>query len=521
MRAGRSRAGARAGPRCGVPASLVFSGNGSPGSRVWNAILPSRPNEGAICSAAPAATRRGLPPAGSIVQMSKLPPASGLAAYASRGPSPRQAGIDTTCVAVRQPAQAAAVAADDVEARRALAAVLADEGDPAAVGRPVRLGVGPRRRGDRALADIEVAVARGDDGCGRPRRRFRVPVPGGGGEQRQWRERRCDQEKSELRPPCRRMLPDRSGRQAGSGRRTPRRPRRAWRPGPRRHPRRRRAATTRRACRVGEARRELGGELLLSVGHEVQLRQLRAADHLAEAEEELGLERADREQAAVGGLVDPVAGEAAGEEARQRVAAEPVRDEPVRAVRHRDRQPRATAGALPLEQGGEHLDDRAERARGEVRGLDRRQPRRRVLEHAGPAEVVQVVSRARRVRPVGAEAGDRAVDDRIGHVVRADSEPGGDSGTEALEHDVRAPQQGARELWIGLEVAGDRFLAPVQRLVPRGRHVPHRVALGRLEPDDARAQSQQLAGGERTREVAGQVDDEHVRERLHRRRTYH
>ena len=262
---------------------------------------------------------------------------------------------------------------------------------------------------------------------------------------------------------------------------------------------------------MAKRRRELRGELLLPVGLEVPLRQLRAADHLAEPEEELRLERADREPAAVGGLVDPVAGEAAGEEARQRVAAEPVRDEPVGAVRHRDRQPRAAAGALALEQGGEHLDDGAERAGGEVGGLQRRQPGRRVLEHAGPAEVVEVVAGARRVRPVGAEAGDRAVDDRLGHVVRADAEAGGDSGTEALEHDVRALQQGARELRLGLQVAGDRLLAPVQRLVPRGRDVPHRVALGRLEPDDARAQSQQLAGGEGAREVAGQVDDEHGR----------
>ena len=84
------------GPTSGVPESLVFSGNGSPGSSVRKVTLPSRVNAGAICSAGPVATRRGLPPAGSTVQMSKLPPASGLAAYASRSPSPRQAGIATT-----------------------------------------------------------------------------------------------------------------------------------------------------------------------------------------------------------------------------------------------------------------------------------------------------------------------------------------------------------------------------------------------------------------------------------------
>ena len=60
--------------------SLVFSGKGSPGSSVRKLTVPSRLNAGTICSAGPVATSRGLPPAGSIVQMSKLPPASGLAA---------------------------------------------------------------------------------------------------------------------------------------------------------------------------------------------------------------------------------------------------------------------------------------------------------------------------------------------------------------------------------------------------------------------------------------------------------
>ena len=96
-------------------------------------------------------------------------------------------------------------------------------------------------------------------------------------------------------------------------------------------------------------------EFLLRVGVVLALGELRSADHLAEPHEELRLERADGELAAVGGRVDPVAGQPAGEKARQRVAAEPVRDEPVRAVRHRDRQPRAAPGALALEQRRQHL----------------------------------------------------------------------------------------------------------------------------------------------------------------------
>ena len=73
---GQQLAGADLG-RAGVARLL---GEGSPGSTVRNVILPSRANEGETCSEAPLTTCRGLPPSGSTVQMSKLPPASGLAA---------------------------------------------------------------------------------------------------------------------------------------------------------------------------------------------------------------------------------------------------------------------------------------------------------------------------------------------------------------------------------------------------------------------------------------------------------
>ena len=209
------------------------------------------------------------------------------------------------------------------------------------------------------------------------------------------------------------MLPDRSGRQAGSARRTPPRPRRASPPGRRRRPRRRRAAATPRAAGRRTPSRARRRAPPAPSGSNCRSASSGPADQLAEPEEELRLERADGQLAPVGGRVDPVAGEAAGQEARERIAAEPVRDEPVRAVRHRDRQPGAAARALALEQRGEHLGDRAERAGGEIGGLERRQAGRRVLEHARPAEVVEVVTGARRVRPVGAEAGDRAVDGRL------------------------------------------------------------------------------------------------------------
>ena len=48
----------------------------------------------------------------------------------------------------------------------------------------------------------------------------------------------------------------------------------------------------------------------------------------------------------------------------------------------------------------------------------------------------------------------------------------------------------------------------------------HRIALGRLDPDDARAKLEQLPGREGPGQVAGQVDDEHPGERLHEGRRY-
>ena len=133
--------------------------------------------------------------------------------------------------------------------------LLADEGDAAPVGRPVGLGVGRRCRRDRAVADVEVAVARGDDELREPACGDASPSHDKAGKQRQRRERRCDQEKPSSARHALRMLPDRSGRQAGSlAERLPRPPR-ASRPARRRRPRRRRAAATPSSERVGEDRR--------------------------------------------------------------------------------------------------------------------------------------------------------------------------------------------------------------------------------------------------------------------------
>ncbi len=128
-----------------------------------------------------------------------------------------------------------------------------------------------------------------------------------------------------------------------------------------------------------EDRRELGGERLL-VGVELALHQLGPAEQLRQAAEEGGLERGDRQVAAVGGLVDAVARQAAGQHARDVLAAQPVRDEAVRPVRQRDDDVAALAGALTLQQRREDLLHGAERARREVGDRDRRQPGSRVPE---------------------------------------------------------------------------------------------------------------------------------------------
>ena len=134
----------------------------------------------------------------------------------------------------------------------------------------------------------------------------------------------------------------------------------------------------------GERGGQLGPELLLLVAV-LPLGELGPPEQLAEPPEEHRLERADGQVPPVGAGVDPVARERAGEEPAVRLAAEPVRAQPVRAVGHRDDDVRALARALALEQGGEDPAHRVERARGEIRERQRRQPGRRVGERARPS----------------------------------------------------------------------------------------------------------------------------------------
>ena len=209
---------------------------------------------------------------------------------------------------------------------------------------------------------------------------------------------------------------------------------------------------------VEGARAEDGGELDgkgLLVGLVLPLRELRALDELAQTPEELRLECRDGESTPVRRVVDAVAREPAGQHARHRLAAEPVRDQVVRPVRHRDHDVASRAGARALEEGGEHLRHGSERSRREVGDLDRRKAGRRVLEDAGPAEVVEVVAGSRSVLGDVAEARDRAVDRRGWNVVRADAEARCDAGPEPLQHDVGSRAERPRESRVGGEIADD------------------------------------------------------------------
>ena len=244
--------------------------------------------------------------------------------------------------------------------------------------------------------------------------------------------------------------------------------------------------------------------------------ELGRADELAEAPEELRLERPDREEATGGGPVDPVAGEAAREHSRNRLTAPPMRDEVMRTMSHRDDESRALGGPFPGQERRQDFGDGAERARCKVGDLNRRQHWSRVLEDAGPAEVVHVVSRACTMRAFVAETRDRAVDDRVRNVARADPDALGDAGPEALQHDVCPRAQRPSERRVGSQVADDGLGSGAERGVPGGRRRPHRVTLRRLHPHDASAQPQELSACVGAGEVAREVDDEDACERLPR-----
>ena len=229
---------------------------------------------------------------------------------------------------------------------------------------------------------------------------------------------------------------------------------------------------------------------------------------------ELRLERADREVPSVGARVDRVAGEAVREHRRSRSELE-------RAVRHRHDDVCASAGALALEQRCEHLGHGAECACREIGGLDGWKRRRGVLEQSRPADVVQVVAGGLLVLAAQPKARERAVDRARRRSVRSDAETCGHAGPERLEDDVGAFEERTREISIAGKLHDDRFLAGVQGVVPLRRRQSHWVAARLLDADDPRAVPVELARRKRTREIAGEIDNERPPECLHPTRTYH
>jgi len=119
------------------------------------------------------------------------------------------------------------------------------------------------------------------------------------------------------------------------------------------------------------------------------------------------------------------------------------------AVEHRDVHELAAPRAFARQQGGEDADRSHERTAADVGHLHRQDRRRaagstRDAEHAGVAEVVDVVPDLVAVRAVLPVAGDRAVDEaRVEprHALVIDAETGGHARPEAFEDDVRLRRQ--------------------------------------------------------------------------------
>src|SRR5438046_3596652 len=151
--------------------------------------------------------------------------------------------------------------------------------------------------------------------------------------------------------------------------------------------------------------------------------------------------------------------------------------QPVSVVRHRGDDVLAPSRALALEQGGEDLDEGEQGSSRQVGDLHGRQRWSRVREQTGPADVVEVVSRA---HAACAEAGDGAVDDGAGKIRSSDPEAFRDTRAEALQYDIGLRAERCAEPRIALEIPYDRLLARVQGVVPARRDRAKRIAVGRF-----------------------------------------
>jgi hypothetical protein len=239
------------------------------------------------------------------------------------------------------------------------------------------------------------------------------------------------------------------------------------------------------------------------------LHEVGAPDRLAERTPELRLERSYRDLTPVTAGVDVVRGPGAVERhragpwhrrARQDVGG--VHGRPgERAVRYRQVDVITLAGLARSDERREQPDHREQRSGANVGDLhageaDLAGCRARDPEHAGTADVVQVVPGFPVQRTVLPVAGDRAVHELRTHraeVVVPGPEPLGDARPEALDEAVgRGDQPAERGHGVRLfEIEGDRALVAIQhpavsRLGSEARFVPAHViaAGGLLDLDD-------------------------------------
>jgi TetR/AcrR family transcriptional regulator, fatty acid metabolism regulator protein len=113
------------------------------------------------------------------------------------------------------------------------------------------------------------------------------------------------------------------------------------------------------------------------------------------------------------------------------------------------------------------------------------------------------------------EARDGAVDRRGWHVVGTDPEARRHTGSEAFYDDVGPCREPARERSVRRQVADDGFGPGAQSGVPGRSARPHRIPGRWLDADDAGAEPPELATRVGAGEVASEVDDERVGQRLH------
>ncbi len=189
------------------------------------------------------------------------------------------------------------------------------------------------------------------------------------------------------------------------------------------------------------------------------------------------------------------------------------------AVDHRRVHDLALAGGLTLDEGGQDAEHEEHRTATEV--ADHVQRRHRALtlaadgvQDAGQRDVVDVVAGRVGERALLAPAGHAAVDDArvaLEDHIRPEAEPFGDAGTEALDEDVGALEQGQDLLDVGgiLEVGLDDATVALNRIALSLL----RDLAGALHDDDIGAEIGEQRRGVRAGTETLELDDADTRER--------